>query len=190
MTDILFYRKPAILRPMHHAVELRCRYSAARRHVRPWSTSQLPLRNKKPASDPDCRDAINLTRLPRFERGTFGSGGQRSIQLSYRRKEKSDSRSVGRADRSESHNRCSRPPVRLSARPPLPVGAPGFEPGTSCSRSRRANRAALRPERRAVGQSERRTEVNRGTDAPVRLSDYPPAPQRAQEDSNPQPFGP
>jgi hypothetical protein len=26
------------------------------------------------------------------------------------------------------------------------VGAPGFEPGTSCSRSRRANRAALRPE--------------------------------------------
>jgi hypothetical protein len=25
------------------------------------------------------------------------------------------------------------------------IGAPGFEPGTSCSRSRRANRAALRP---------------------------------------------
>src|SRR5687767_4343228 len=29
------------------------------------------------------------------------------------------------------------------------IGAPGFEPGTSCSRSRRANRAALRPVIRA-----------------------------------------
>jgi hypothetical protein len=29
------------------------------------------------------------------------------------------------------------------------IGAPGFEPGTSCSRSRRANRAALRPVLRA-----------------------------------------
>lgn len=26
------------------------------------------------------------------------------------------------------------------------VGAPGFEPGTSCSQSKRANRAALRPD--------------------------------------------
>ena len=27
------------------------------------------------------------------------------------------------------------------------VGVPGFEPGTSCSQSRRANRTALHPER-------------------------------------------
>ena len=34
---------------------------------------------------------------------------------------------------------------------PLLIGAPGFEPGTSCSRSRRANRAALRPVSYATG---------------------------------------
>ena len=46
---------------------------------------------------------------------TYGLEGRCSIQLSYWRR---------------------RSPT---------VGAPGFEPGTSCSQSRRANRTALRP---------------------------------------------
>src|SRR4029077_15041151 len=57
-----------------------------------------------------------------FEPTTFGSGGRRSIQLSYWR-EILDDLTTSR----------------------LGVGASGFEPPTSWSRTRRANRAALRP---------------------------------------------
>src|SRR5687767_3288328 len=62
-----------------------------------------------------------------FEPTTFGSGGQRSIQLSYRRK----------------------PQISVNQRASalsVEIGARGFEPPTSWSRTRRANRTALRPE--------------------------------------------
>ena len=59
---------------------------------------------------------------------THGLEGRCSVQLSYGRQERRRSRSW------------------LNPNPVAPqVGALGFEPRTSCSQSRRANRAALRP---------------------------------------------
>jgi hypothetical protein len=64
---------------------------------------------------------------------TYGLEGRRSIQLSYGRKgpaydiSKKNAPFAGRFLRFQQ------------------VGAPGFEPGTSCSQSRRASRATLRP---------------------------------------------
>ncbi len=89
---------------------------------------------------------------------TFGSGGQRSIQLSY---------------------------WRASGDTPyclLYIGAGGFEPPTSCSRSRRATELRYAPL----------------VELPVASVQQPwqpttvhwPLEKCAQEDSNPQPLGP
>jgi hypothetical protein len=61
---------------------------------------------------------------------TYGLEGRRSIQLSY-----------GRCFPHEDQ----RPKGCWPAMPERSIGALGFEPRASCSQSRRANRAALRP---------------------------------------------
>ena len=70
----------------------------------------------------------------------------------------------------------------------LSIGAPGFEPGTSCSRSRRANRAALRPADPGGNHH------GRGMPRPYALAVCPSCRlsvfQCARRDSNPQPSDP
>ena len=65
-----------------------------------------------------------------FEPATFGSGGQRSIQLSYWRA------TGGMVERQSVAWHL--PPYRHTIVPPCEIGAAGLEPATSCSRSRRA----------------------------------------------------
>ncbi len=98
-----------------------------------------------------------------FEPETSCSGGKRSIQLSYGPDESGGSGGSGGGEgsgtrrspllRAPHRDRLryvgaptkSRHPTRPGATGPWPVGAPGFEPGTSCSRIISKERECVQP---------------------------------------------